>query len=356
MKKFLFVHDIEKGWLENHLSAQHATQNVAVCWLKCFDQGEADCQSWQAVTAEECNEFEYVMFWLLTEPGNPEKYEKILRMVREMKTASIAYCDGPVGGGYQMNSLPLNMKKTWLAISREADHMFCYSLPESIPYWRAIRGGQHFHAIECPYPIEVVGRHFHAIDRPHPVEAAKTVQNIPKGPYVALPKGIQNINEERNIFSSLAVARFIHDRYGLSVFLHTATPIEDKSLMNDCYALAGLTGVEEIELRPWGRYLKDLARARIAVHLDILETRGQFALDCATVGVPLVCSGSVAGQRLYPYTYLEYPRDIDRACHLADRLLSDPGFCNQVVDHAREALTSYSYAAVRRQFDRAVAS
>jgi len=274
-----------------------------------------------------------------------------------MKTASIAYCDGPVGWGYQMNSLPLPFKKTWLSICREAEHMFCYSRDESIPYWRAIRGGGHFHSVEYPYPIEVSnGRHFHAIDRPHPVEAAETVGDIPKGSYVALGKGIQNVNEERNIFSSLAVARFLRDRYGLSVFLHTATPIEDAAVMRDSYALVGLTDVEEIELKPWGRYLKDLARARIAVHLDILETRGQFPLDCATVEVPLVCSGSVAGERLFPYTYIQHPRDIDRACHLADRLLKEPEFYKKVVDHARKAIRAYSYESVREQFEMAVAS
>jgi len=79
MKKFLFVHDIEGLVGETpHGPGGDAECGRVLDEMLDWKNREAECQSWQEVTVEECNRFEYVMFWLLTEPGNPEKYEKIL--------------------------------------------------------------------------------------------------------------------------------------------------------------------------------------------------------------------------------------------------------------------------------------
>jgi hypothetical protein len=358
MKKFLFIHDIEKEILDpQNTTVKNMNQNVGLCWLKCFDWkgGESECQTWQKVTPEECNHFEFVMFWLLTEPGNPDKYHKILDTIKKMKAKSIVYCDGPVGWGYQMNSLPLELKEVYLQICRFADYMFCFSQPESVSYWNAIRNGNNFSVIDRPHPVEWKLPPVQ-IECPWEVDydTGEFINNNTKGPFTALPKGINNINEERNIFSSLAVAKYMQDEYNYITFLHTATPIEESNLIKKYYSLVGVNCIVEIKLKPWNLYLQDLGRASIAVHLDILETRGQFALDCAMLGIPLICSSSVAGYKLFPHTYVEYPRDIDSACELADRLLIDDKFCNYVIDYAKDKLQEYSYKNTRRKFDEAV--
>ena len=175
-----------------------------------------------------------------------------------------------------------------------------------------------------------------------------------KGPYIALPKGIQNINEERNIFSSMIVADRLERSHGFAAFCHTANPIGGEVGKHYYQDLVGHRRLVELRIRPWHEYMKDLAHAYMAVHLDVLETRGQFALDCAAVGIPLVGSGSVAARKLFPLTFVEHPRDIDRAVQLCRDLAENPDFYDEAVRHARERLRDYSFKRTRAKFEHAV--
>lgn len=380
MKKFLFIHDIPKAQLlpdNQNARSGNITQNVGLCWLRCWDweNGESEAQEWDKVTARECLGYENVMLWLLCEPGNGPKYERMLGLLREIRARRdgplprvIAYADGPVGWGYQHNSLPLDMKSVYLAICREADYLFCYGMAESMGYWRAVRNGLDVYALDRPHPVEAASakaipptlkRGPEAdpayLEIPWEIDADlhKIVQHVPRGPYVALAKGVNNVSEERGIFCSLAVARHAQDRHQFATVLHTATPIEGD--WRPYYAdLAGLNHVVEIRLKMWSKYILDLARCYLGVHLDVLETRGQFALDCASLGIPCICSGSVAGRRLFPATYVQHPRDIETATDLLDRLVKDGEFYRQVCERARDELQAYSCASVRRRFEEIV--
>jgi len=376
MKKFLFVHDIpaEKLSLANpEVERGKYSQNVAFCWMNCFDwrNGESACARWDSVCVADCLEYEYVMLWLLTEPGNEAKYTTFQTLVRGIrsttgrKTKVIAYADGPVGWGYQHNSLPLEMKGLFLSICREADFMFCYSTPESMGYWRAVRSGHDVYAIDRPHPTDEAIAEEIDPDRkrgktadpslceiPWEVdwEVGRVLAEAPRGPYIALAKGVNNVCEERGIFTSLAIARYVQEMYGFTPIMHTHTPIEGDP--TPYYReIAGVDPVIEIKLKPWADYLRDLSRCYVAVHMDVLETRGQFALDCATLGIPLVCSSSVAGSRLFPLTYVRHPRDVDTAREKIDRLLNNRDFYEHVRNYARQRVGDYSCRRIRERFD-----
>lgn len=379
MKQLLFIHDVPKEKLSpanSEVQRGSYSQNVAFCWMNCFDwlNGESECQQWGKATVEECLGYRYVMLWLLTEPGNGPKYVKMLELLRGIKASTgrktkvIAYADGPVGWGYQHNSLPLELKGTFLAICREADFMFCYSTPESMGYWRAVRQGHDVFALDRPQPVdEASGEAIEPsrkrgddadpdlIDIPWEVdcEVGHVLANAPRGPYLGLAKGVNNVCEERGIFVSLAVAKYAQDTYGFTPITHTHTPIDGDPLPY-YREIAGLDRIIEIRLKSWRDYLRDLSRCYVAVHMDVLETRGQFALDCASLGIPLICSSSVAGQKLFPLTYIRHPRDVDMACEKLNRLLGDQEYYDHVRAYARHRLQDYSCQRVRAKFDEVV--
>jgi len=380
MKEFLFIHDIPKAELlvtNPDAHGQGYSQNVAMSWMRCFgwEAGQAECQQWHKVTPEECADFKYVMFWLLTEPSNGPKYQRMLDVMRRVHLArgstrhpiTIAYADGPVGWGYQHNSLPLEMKRTFLALCREADFLFCYGRADSMSYWRAVRGSDRVFELDRPHPFDVgmsaaikpgqkYGKHADPayLDIPWVVDEDKgrVLTNAPRGPFIALPKGINNICEERGIFQSLAVAKYAQDEYGFTTILHTATPIDDyRPFYRE---ISGLDKVVEMRIKRWPGYLLDLSRCMVGIHLDVLETRGQFALDCISVGIPAICSGSVAGQNLFPMIFVDHCRDIDLAKGHLDRLLTDEAFYRRVVAYAANRMQDYSHATVRRRFEEIV--
>lgn len=373
-KKFCFVHNIKREELlpsNPHCHRRDYTQNVAFCWLQCWDweAGESECVAWDEAIVEHLSQFEYVMFWLLTEPGKQAKYDAIYRLIKELRgvegTQTIAYADGPCGWGYQMNSLPLAMKPVFLGICRTADHMMCYGHEESRSYWRAIRNGDNFHVLERPHPVAAAVQQELSerwrtdptlLDYPWLVSAKDGGQirgKVESGPFLALAKGLNNVNEERGIFSSLAVAKFAQKKFNLTPICHTFNPIDDAQ-RETYYNLVGLTGLREFPGRKWMDYLRDIAVCQVGVHLDVLETRGQFPLDCGCLGIPCICSSSVAGRKLWPSLYVSHPRDIDKACELVSRVMSDQEFRDNAVKYAQNKLWEYSPERIRVVFDKAV--
>lgn len=90
---------------------------------------------------------------------------------------------------------------------------------------------------------------------------------------------------------------------------------------------------------------REVAAARVAVHLDPRDTWGRFSLDCAAVGVPCVGSSRVEAQRrLFPRLTLDW-LDGEGAVALVKRLLSDQALYDESVAAAQEELTSFGYDA-----------
>ncbi|MDO9465251.1 MAG: hypothetical protein Q7J67_08150, partial [bacterium] len=148
-----------------------------------------------------------------------------------------------------------------------------------------------------------------------------------------------------------AVAGRIQQKYGYPIIVFTHTPIKSVEKMHVFYKeLLDIDTIIEFEQRQWREYIKQQSICKIAIHLDTLETRGQYALDNACLRVPLVCSGSVAGKKLFPFTYLDYPRDVDKATKLAFRLIEDEKFRTKVIDYAWNKVNEYTYESIGKQF------
>ena len=91
------------------------------------------------------------------------------------------------------------MKKLYIDICRAANIVFYYGSDESEEYWKCLCKGK---------------KEVYNIDRPHPIEYAKECGNrIQKENIIALNKSLQNINEERNVISSLFVASNLQNKY-----------------------------------------------------------------------------------------------------------------------------------------------
>ena len=106
----------------------------------------------------------------------------------------------------------------------------------------------------------------------------------------------------------------------------------------------------ELRMLPWMDYVRELSLCYIGIHLDTLFTRGQFALECAGLGIPCICSGSDAGMQLFPDTFVDNPWDVDRAVELGTRLIEDENFYESVSSKASETLVSqFSYEVINKQ-------
>jgi glycosyltransferase involved in cell wall biosynthesis len=348
MKKFLFVHEVE--WEDLIRRPEGYRQNVTN-WVRIFKDWKNTTETvhWLNTTAEYCDRFEIVMLWLLCEPGNEAKHDKFLELLSKIKRAKvIVYVDGVVG--WQMNPYPMYMKRKFFDIISVADYVFCYGHPESDSYWQVLSRGKEFHRIDRPFPVDMAK--VYDIEIPWNVEDQKAYALLQgyKG-IIGVGKSLQNINEERNAICSLAVASQIQRVYGYPVVVFTHTPIVPVDKMHKYYKdLLNIDSIVEFEQREWGEYIKQQSVCKVAIHLDVLETRGQYALDNACLKVPLVCSGSVAGKKLFPFTYLEYPRDVKKAAELAFRLLEDEEFRIKVIDYAWDKVNEYTYESIGKRF------
>lgn len=348
MKKFLFVHEVE--WKDIIRRPEGYVQNVTN-WIRMFKDwiNTTETVHWLHADANYCDKFEVVMLWLLCEPGNEAKHDKFIELLSKIKKAKvIVYVDGVVG--WQMNPYSPYMKKKFFDIIGMADYVFCYGHPESDSYWQVLSRGKEIHRVNRPFPVDMAK--IYDIEIPWNVEDQKAMALIQKSRgTIGVGKSLQNINEERNAICSLAVASQIQKKYGYPVTVFTHTPILPVTEMYKYYKdLLGIDSIVEFGQRGWGEYIKQQSICKVAIHLDVLETRGQYALDNACLRVPLICSGSVAGKKLFPYTYLEYPRDVRKATELAFRLIEDEEFRTKVINYAWKKVDEYTYKSIGKRF------
>lgn len=328
--RFLYVSHLT--WDYKAVQA-HVVTSDPVYWAFCFDEGEF--RNVGEVTDAELEAADLVMLLLLPLPATFDRY---LEIVRRWPAKTVVYLDGPAG--VQQNPLPILDKARYLEIARTARHVVTYGADYD-GHFRVLLGGRSPAYVEFPYPVD------------YAAGCAKRLRD--RGPVVALGKGICNVNEERNAACSIHVLadlqRLDPAARGL---VHPAVP--NRELSDAYHVLYGCLPESVLELRmlPWQDYLRELATARIGVHLDPLRTRGQFPLECAALGVPCVCSGSVAGKHLFPWTWQRDPRNVDLACATARRLWTDPDFWTRVAAEARVRLESYRPEAKARQLLEAV--
>jgi len=347
MKKFLFIHDISQADLLNN---KESYINNFSNWVRCFTDWEntTEVAKWGGITPQQCQEFEYVMLLLMTDQRD-EKLNKFLEIVAypERKYKTIMYVDGVVG--WQMNPFIVPNKEKYMDIVNASDYVFHYGLPESEGYWQVITRDRDLININRPHPIDTIKRVYdieHPIDTEYIKQFTKEQQNI-----IVVGKSLYNINEERNAISSLYVAGKLQKITGWPVWVFANNPLPTDEVNHYYKSLCGIDEIKEIPVMPWNDYIKVLGICTVGIHLDCLETRGQFALDCAGLKIPLVCSGSVAGYNLYPQTWIPHCRNIENALKKAYRLVQDKAFRKKVVDFAYKTVETYSFIETKKKLE-----
>jgi len=349
MKKFLMIHDISQKELDGN---DTNLINNFTNWVRCFTdwRNTTEVGRWVDMTPQKCQDFEYVMLLLMTDQRD-EKLNKFLEIVtysqRTYKT--IIYVDGVVG--WQMNPFSIQNKKKYMDMVSASDYIFHYGLPESEGYWKVITRGRESHNIDRPHPVDFAKKSFD-IEHPVAIEYIKQFALKDRKEIIAVGKSLKNINEERNAISSLYVAGQLQKKTGWPIITFANNPLPDNEKKAYYKDLCDIDEIIEIPVMRWNDYIKILALCRIGIHLDCLETRGQVPLDHACLRVPMVCAGSVAGQKLFPYTWLNHCRDIDKALKMAFKLVDDNKFRDKVVDYAYDKAEEYSFDNTRAKLEK----
>ena len=112
----------------------------------------------------------------------------------------------------------------------------------------------------------------------------------------------------------------------------------------EAYAAWGIHGVEVRPACDQPSLWRQVARCRLALHLDYRRTVGRFSADCAALGIPCVSTAGATMQRACFPDLVAEPWDVDGATATAARLLRHPLFREQVVARAAEALAPYDLA------------
>lgn len=322
--RFVLIHD--RGCQNYKFDQLGSKSSGVICFPLMF---EGDLYDFRNVSPEFLDEnYDFYMLWLISEPS---KFDKFLQLLKGCKKAkSIVFIDSPAG--WQQNPLPLIHKKQFMDICSLANYRFCYANEkETKSYFEFISRGKKVWFTEYPYPFKIVQKY------------AKKERKF----LVLLPKGLYNYMDERNAICNFAVFDNLLKKYSkIRAILYSNHIITDKPQpYSASYCelfqkeMAGI--LQEYAIVPWESYLDNISRAYLSVNLDCLRTRGQFALESAALGIPCICSGSVAGERLFPQTFVKNYFDIDKATGLAIRLIENRDFYIKVVAKAYSELENY---------------
>ena len=326
MAKTRFV-VIDDGGCQNYKFNQLSPKSSGViCFPLMF---EGDLFDYQNITPEFIDEnYDFYMLWLISEPS---KFAKFLQLLKGCKKAkSIVFIDSPVG--WQQNPLPLVFKKQFMDICSMADYRLCYANEEETgDYFEFISRGKRVWFTEYPYPFKIVKKY------------KKKERNF----LVLLPKGLYNYMDERNAICNFAVFDNLLKKYSnIKAILYSNHVVTDKpqpysAAYSDLFQKSMEGTLTEYPMVPWEKYLENISRAYLSINLDCLRTRGQFALENAALDIPCVCSGSIAGEQLFPQTFVKNHFDISKAVEMAVRLIEDKKFYKEVVDYAYSVLQNY---------------
>ncbi len=349
MRKMLVVHNIK--W--NQFETTIRTSNNVASWNIIVENWKerTRVRQWSELDINECDDYHYVMLILLPEQ-NLEKMAKYLNIIRRPGRKYKVIVDIPDVVGWQMNPFLPQNKGFYMDIVSEADFVMHYSLPETESYWKAIMRDKPSYNINRHFPIEVAAGIMNE-DLPKATATAKEYGLKHDEPYIFVGKSLKNINEERNVICSFYVAHKIQQQTGWKVICFANNPLRH-DVKNDYYKhICRLDNVIELPVLEWRNYIRILKEYnfRIGIYMDYLETRGQVSLDCASAGIPMVCSRSIAGRKLYPYTWLSEARDLDKATKLGLRIINDTEFREEVKAYATKSIQQYSVKETKKKFE-----
>lgn len=100
-------------------------------------------------------------------------------------------------------------------------------------------------------------------------------------------------------------------------------------------------------------YFQRVRRLFLWVNLDSRYTWARYVIDAAALGIPIITTENTwQGPRLFPELIVQSPYDVKGARHLAQRLIEEPEFYQNVVANAAKQLDWYRpEAAVARLYE-----
>jgi len=350
-KKLIVIHEEPYA---NLLRDPYSFNRDVAGWAKCITNWRemSYVKKWEEVTPEECEGYEFVMLIILPDQ-RIEKLTKYLDIVNREGRSYKVICYLADVTGWQMNPFLPENKLHFMNILTNSDYILRYNVPSSESYWKAIMRDKPSHFFERAYPVEQA-KSVMQLDLPRADEIIETHIPNPDNKYIFVGKSLKNINEERNVICSLYIAKEIQKRMGWGVICFANNPL-DPDNRDELYSeICDLDNVIELPVTRWIDYMKILSKLNvpIGIYLDCLETRGQVALDCACAQIPLVCSSSVAGYKLYPQTFVTNPRNIDEAAGFAKKIISDSVFNNSVIGHAYGGVEDYTFDNTKRRLEK----
>jgi len=312
-----------------------------VCWIYAM---RGEFMNWKEVKIDELDKHDLIMILLLPIPEALPKYLQVV----QSDVRTIVYIDGPVGE--QCAMMTVAQKDQYIKIIRQADYIFTYG-EEADGYFKILSGGKEIHYVNIPYPVEYI----------------RSIQTPlkDKGLAIEMAKGFGGRRCDRNTISSWGAFAGIqqkHPNVRAVAHPHHDPDNTGESRVNASY-MEEIFGIKigreegvaedwflELGMLPWMEYVQQLSPCYIGIHLDRCYTRGQFPLECSGLRIPCICSGSDAGRKLFPQTFLRNPWDVDKAVGLGCRLIEDKEFYSEVADYAEKILVEeFSYDVINGQ-------
>jgi len=315
----------------------------AVNWIYCL---RGEILNYKDIPGYDFKQHDVMMIFL---SNLPETIDPYLQLVEKHPCSKvIVYLDGPVG--VHCNTMLPEEKTKYMQIIRKADYVFTWA-EDADSYFEIMSDGKKIHHVNIPYPIDYI-------------RSVQTNKKYKSEIAVEMGKGFGGRRYERNTLGSWgtfaalqkrfpdirALAHPNHDPAGSGEQRVNGIYMEEIFGIDTGTAKSGESKFLELRMAPWMHYVRELSPCYMAIHLDMLYTRGQFQYECAGLKIPCICSGSDAGRKLYPRTFLDNPFNIAKAIEIGTRLIEDEKFYEEVVEYAeRKLIEDHSYEAVQHR-------
>jgi len=198
----------------------------------------------------------------------------------------IIYLDGPVGV-HCATMLPLE-KLNFMKVLRKADYVFTWA-EEADSYFEVLTGGKPVHHVNIPYPLDYI-------------KSIRKEKRFKNEIVIEMGKGYGGRRYERNALGSWGAFAEIQKRFPeVRALCHpnhdpngSGEQRVNNSYMEEIFGMnIGTSKSEqpmflESQMEPWMHYVRKLSPCYMAIHLDMLYTRGQFPLECLPPGQKIV--------------------------------------------------------------------
>ncbi len=99
----------------------------------------------------------------------------------------------------------------------------------------------------------------------------------------------------------------------------------------------------------WDRYIIEVNKSALGLHLDFRLTWGRFPIDCAAVRIPCIAPSNLYTQKiLFPRLCVSY-HNIEQAAKLARELLANQAFYDEIMAYAETKLPLFGYEESKKR-------